>query len=135
MPKADTTNTTTRRQTLAGSAVALLASLTPATASPHPDAGLLRLCARHRASEAAYRKMCDDLDGGRVFDEAAFKTLGTQSTALLRQIGETPALTQEGIKAKAWAIITDIDPDGWPDCGLAGDVAWSLLMDLTGGTV
>ncbi|WP_215761308.1 hypothetical protein [Acetobacter sp. P1H12_c] len=70
--------------------------------------------------------------------EAKLEQLCQQEGLLVKQLAQTPARTQSGLKAKA-AILQSLLPDIMRDCYLSDDsgeflLVMSLLGDLTGGS-
>lgn len=129
-----------RRRTLAMggiAALALPAVIGRATAAPTPDEALIAWCARWPQTEDEYAIAIRPYDSADdvVFPpevEALVKSLDSEGSALLEKIQATPALTDEGRKAKARVALrlaldrSNDDPD-------AEGVAWGLLRDLLAG--
>lgn len=133
MPKAAHDPTTSRRTLLAATPALLLAAgVSPAHATAHPDAELMRRCdalvALDRQNDALLDSIQSFEDELRV--EARIDALAERAKALARAVQALHPTTAAGIaaKARAAAQIVSRNLDGTViSRGIADDLAWSLI--------
>jgi hypothetical protein len=118
-----------RRRVLlgAGVAAALAAVTAPAAAEGGPDAGLLRLLAALRTEQA----FIDRWNMGDGVPWAEGEAANARWWAVLRKLLPIPALTAEGLRAKAEAVQITIDGMMTEESRDAGhEAALALVCDL-----
>ena len=127
---------TRRRALLAGaSAVAALAATAPISAAATPDTALIRRCADFVARftrQWELVELSDTLPWPASLDaERAARRLYADYDERLQAIADIPAVTMEGMRAKATVLmkIISVDPDNQDNLFAA-----ALMRDLAGAT-
>jgi hypothetical protein len=96
-------------------------------ATPHPDAELLRLCAESSALAAQSDALIDGVEDYKLPCWVEAEALGDQAYDLKERVAAMPALTIEGMQAKAAFVVADLD---WGS--IAPEMALSLARDVMG---
>jgi hypothetical protein len=97
---------------------------------PHPDAELLRLIAESDALTAQSDALVEGVEDYKLPCWVEAEALGDRAYEMKELAVAIPAMTADGLRAKAAFVIADLDCSG-----IASEMALSLARDVMAGRV